>query len=145
MSKQIGKGSANPAVSSLSRRQFLKRTAVAAGAVAVPIIVPRSALGLNGAVPPSEKIILGGIGIGGRGSGVLGWMLPEQDVKFVAVCDAKKSQREAVKRMVDNKYGNNDCATYRDIREFLAVRTDIDALLREFARPDRGFLAEGPR
>lgn len=113
----------------LSRRHFLRRAVWATGAVAAPLIVPGSALGLNGTVPASERIILGGIGIGGRGSGVLNWMLPERDVQFVAVCDAKKSQREAVKRMVDNKYGNSDCATYRDIREFLAQRADIDALL----------------
>ena len=31
--------------------------------------------------------------------------------------------------MVDTKYGNQDCATYSDIREFLATRTDIDAVL----------------
>ena len=97
--------------------------------VAVPSLIPGSALGLNGAVAPSERIVLGGIGIGGRGSSDLRWMLPEKDVQFVAVCDAKKAQRQAVKRIVDDKYGNNDCATYRDIREFLALRTDIDALL----------------
>jgi hypothetical protein len=107
----------------------LQRAALAGGLVAAPCFVPAAALGRNGAVPASERIVLGGIGIGGRGSGVLGWMMGEPDVQFVAVCDAKKSQREAVKRMVDNRYGNNDCATYRDIREFLATRTDIDAVL----------------
>lgn len=111
--------------SGVSRRQFLKQAALAA----VPMVIPGSALGLNGAVPPSERIILGGMGIGGRGSGVLNWMLPERDVQFVAVCDAKKTAREAVKRRVDNRYGNKDCATYRDMREFLAARSDIDALL----------------
>lgn len=115
--------------SGVNRRTFLKRAALAGGAVALPCIVPGSALGLNGGVPASERIVLGGIGIGGRGSGVLNWMLPEKDVQFVAVCDAKKTSREAVKRTVDNKYGNKDCATYRDIREFLAKRTDIDAVL----------------
>jgi hypothetical protein len=117
------------ALFALSRRQFLKRAAIAGSAVAVPCIIPASALGLNGAVAPSERIVLGGMGVGGRGSGVLSWMLPERDVQFVAICDAKKSQREAVKRTVDNKYGNKDCAMYRDMREFLATRTDIDALL----------------
>jgi hypothetical protein len=115
--------------SALSRRQFLKRAAVAGGALAVPCLVPISALGRNGTVPPSERIILGGLGIGGRGSGVLQWMLPEPDVQFVATCDPQKSRREAVKRLVDNKYGNNDCALYSDTREFLATRTDIDAVL----------------
>ena len=104
-------------ISSFTRRQFLKRAAAAAGAIAAPCIIPASALGLNGAVPPSERIVLGGMGVGGRGTGVLKWMLPEKDVQFVAICDAKKSQREAVKRIVDNKYGNKDCAMYRDMRE----------------------------
>ena len=115
--------------SAFTRRQFLKRAVMAGGAVAVPCLVPGSALGLNGAVPPSERIILGGMGVGNRGSDDLRWMLPERDVQFVAICDAKKSQREAVKRIVDTKYGNKDCAMYRDMREFLAQRTDIDALL----------------
>ena len=123
--------SANPAppLNSLSRRKFLRNAALAAGVVAAPSLVPISALGRNGTVPPSERIILGGMGVGGRGSGVLSWMLPEPDVQFVAICDAKKSSRESVKRMVDNRYGNSDCKMYRDMREFLATRTDIDALL----------------
>jgi len=93
------------------------------------MIIPASALGRDGAVPPSERIVLGGIGVGGRGSYVLNWMLPEPDVQFVAICDAKRAQRENVKKMVDAKYGNQDCAMYRDIREFLATRTDLDAVL----------------
>jgi hypothetical protein len=80
-------------------------------------------------VPPSEKIILGGIGVGNRGTGDLKWMLPEPDVQFVAICDAKKVQRERVKQIADAHYGNSDCKMYRDIREFLAERTDIDAVL----------------
>ena len=113
----------------LTRRDFLKRAAAATGAIAAPCLIPASALGLNGAVPPSERIILGGMGVGGRGTGVLNWMLPEKDVQFVAICDAKKTQREAIKRLVDGKYDNKDCKMYRDMREFLATRTDIDALL----------------
>ncbi|MCW5554100.1 MAG: Gfo/Idh/MocA family oxidoreductase [Verrucomicrobiae bacterium] len=114
---------------SLSRRQFLQRASLAGAALAAPCLIPGSALGLNGAVPPSERIVFGGIGIGGRGTGVLRWMLPERDVHFVAVCDAKQAAREAVKRVADNHYGNQDCKTYPDIREFLALRTDIDAVL----------------
>ncbi len=113
----------------VTRRQFLKSAVLAAGAATLPSIVPISVLGRNGTVPPSERIVLGGMGVGGRGSYVLSWMLPEPDVQFVAICDAKKASRESVKRMVDNRYGNTDCAMYRDMREFLATRTDIDALL----------------
>lgn len=113
----------------LSRRQFLRRAALAGTAAAAPLVIPASVLGRDGAVPPSEKIVLGGLGIGGRGSGVLNWMLPEKDVIFVATCDPNRQRREAVKKMVDARYGNNDCALYSDTREFLATRTDIDALL----------------
>lgn len=113
----------------LSRRQFLRRAAAAGTVLAAPLIVPASALGRNGAVPPSERIILGGIGIGGRGSGVLAWMMGEPDVQMVAVCDPQKARRERIKQVVDDRYGNQDCVLYKDIREFLAVRTDIDATL----------------
>ncbi|MBW8040069.1 MAG: Gfo/Idh/MocA family oxidoreductase [Planctomycetes bacterium] len=112
--------------SKLTRRTFLKRAAAAA---AVPYIVPATVFGRGGKVAPSDRIILGGMGVGNRGSHDLRWMLPEKDVQFVAICDAKKSSRENVKRIVDTRYGNKDCKMYRDMREFLAERTDIDVLL----------------
>ena len=112
--------------SNLTRRDFLMRASALA---AVPAIVPGSALGRDGAVPPSERIIMAGIGIGRRGSHDLRWMLPESDVQFVAICDARKERRLAVKKMIDDRYGNSDCAMYSDIRTFLAERTDIDGVL----------------
>ena len=99
---------------------------MAAGAMALPYYVPAAALGRGGAVSPSERIVMGGIGIGGRGSYDLGWMLNEPDVQWVAVCDVQKSRREAAKKVVDSKYGNKDCAVYGDLRKFLAERTDVD-------------------
>ncbi|MCX5644189.1 MAG: Gfo/Idh/MocA family oxidoreductase [Phycisphaerae bacterium] len=110
----------------LSRRVFLGRTAALA---AIPYIVPASVFGRDGSVPPSERIVLGGIGVGRRGTDDLNWMLPERDVQFVADCDPQRQRREAVKRLVDTRYGNSDCKLYADIREFLATRTDIDAVL----------------
>jgi hypothetical protein len=114
----------------LHRRNFLKKGLTAAGALAVaPMIVRASVLGRGGAVPPSERIVLGGIGIGNRGTHVLKSMLPERDVQFVAVCDPQKSRRESVKWLADEHYGNSDCKVYSNIYEFLAERTDIDAVL----------------
>ena len=110
----------------LTRRAFLKHAAALA---TVPCIVPASALGRDGKVPPSERIVLGGIGIGNRGSHDLRWMMPEKDVQFVAVCDPQRKRAEAVKQMVDTRYGNKDCRIYHNTPEFLAERTDIDALL----------------
>ncbi len=112
-----------------TRRAFLRTALGGAGALAVPALIPGSALGLNGRVAPSERIVLGGIGVGNRGSGVLRWMMGEPDVQFVATCDVQKARRERVKQMVDAAYGNRDCQLYTDMREFLAVRPDIDALL----------------
>ncbi len=112
-----------------SRRQFLRgAVAAAGGALAAPYVIPGTALGKNGAVVPSEQITLGGIGIGNRGSYDLGCFLREPDVRFLAICDVKDARRKAVKKMADSKYGNEDCAMYRDFRELLA-RPDIDAVL----------------
>ncbi len=105
-----------------------RREVLAAGAAALPSIVPASALGRGGRAAPSERIVMGGIGIGGRGSGVLQWMLGEADSQWVAVCDVHRGRREAAKAMVDRAYGNQGCAAYRDMGELLA-RPDIDAVL----------------
>jgi len=112
----------------LTRRDLLK-TAAAAGVAAVPCLVPARALGRDGKVAPSERILLGGIGLGGRGRTVLSGMLGEPDMQFLAICDPNRSRREMVKTMVDAKYGNKDCAMSRDIREFLPERTDLDAVV----------------
>jgi predicted dehydrogenase len=95
---------------------------------ALPGPVPARALGKEGKVVPSERILLGGIGLGGRRRAVLSEMLGEPDVQFLAICDPNRSRREMVKNMVDAKYGNKDCAMARDIREFLAERADLDAI-----------------
>ena len=116
-------------IPTLTRREFLTRGAVAASAVALPYFVPASARGRDGTVAPSNRIVMGGIGLGGRGSSDLGWMLNEPDVQWVAVCDVRKGQREAAKHTVDSKYGNKDCAQYGDLRQLLAERTDVDAVL----------------
>jgi len=113
----------------MSRREFLQGVSAAAGALGIPCWIPASALGKDGTIAPSERIILGGIGLGGRGTGDLGAMMSQRDVQFVAVCDVRKSRREAIKNMVDSRYGTQDCTTYDDIRQFLAERTDVEAVL----------------
>ncbi|MCA9158235.1 MAG: Gfo/Idh/MocA family oxidoreductase [Planctomycetales bacterium] len=112
-----------------NRRNFLKASASsAAAAVALPTIIPSSAIGRDGATPPSERIVVGGIGIGNRGTYDLGCFLEQSDVQFAAVCDIKEQRRLAVKKIVDDKQGNQNCAMIRDFRELLD-RNDIDAVL----------------
>jgi predicted dehydrogenase len=113
----------------IPRRRFLKTALSAAGAaIAAPMIIPGSALGLDGAVPPSERIVVGGIGIGNRGTYDLGCFLEQSDVQFVAVADVKQARRLSVKKRVDDHHGNENCAMYGDFRELLD-RDDIDAVL----------------
>jgi len=111
-----------------SRRRALQAGLSAGAAIAVPTIIPSSALGLDGAVPPSERIIVGGIGIGRRGEYDLGCFLEQPDVIFAAIADVKQGRREAVKKIADTKYRTQSCTMHRDFREVLD-RKDIDAVL----------------
>jgi predicted dehydrogenase len=94
----------------------------------MPYFVPASALGRGGKIAPSERIVLGGIGVGGRGQYDMSAALNEADVQYVAVCDVRKVNRDQAKATVDSRYANNDCAVYTDFRELLA-RDDIDAVI----------------
>jgi Oxidoreductase family, C-terminal alpha/beta domain/Oxidoreductase family, NAD-binding Rossmann fold len=111
-----------------TRRRFLSTTAKAGALLAAPLIIPGSVLGMDGGVVPSDKIVLGGIGIGNRGTYDLGCFLAEPDVQCVAVCDIQEAHRQAAKDKVDASNGNRDCAMYRDFRDLLA-RSDLDAVL----------------
>lgn len=111
----------------VGRREFIKQTVAAGAGLAAPMVVPSRVLGLGGAVPPSEQIVLGGIGLGPRGSYDLSTILPQKDIRFTAICDVQRSRAEKIKQMADSHYGNKDCAIYRDMLELLA-RGDIDAV-----------------
>ena len=103
----------------VTRRKFLGVTGGMAASIAFPTIIPASALGKNGAVAPSERIIMGALGIRGRGSHDLRWMMQDPRVQFVAICDVRKDRRLSVRKMIQDKYGTNDVKMYRDLREFL--------------------------
>ncbi len=112
-----------------NRRSFLQTTAVAGAAVTAPLFIPAKALGQGDATAPNDNIILGGIGIGRRGTFDLKNFLLEEDVHFVATCDPQVSRATKVKELVDQRYGNNDVKLYHNMFEFLEERTDIDAVL----------------
>jgi hypothetical protein len=116
--------------SNATRRDFLK---TAAATVACPYIITSAALGAGDRPAASERIVMGGIGIGNMGSGDQGAYLGRGDVQYVAACDVKKSKREESRGRVNGHYKNNDCKIYSDFRELLA-RPDIDAV--HIATPD---------
>ncbi len=109
----------------LTRRAFLQGAGVA---IAAPYVITSNALGGEGRPAASERITIGGIGMGGRGSGDLGAFMGHEEVQVLAVCDVRKGQREGIKARVDARYGNQDCAAYNDFRDLIA-RGDIDAIV----------------
>ena len=102
------------APSPLSRRQFLKRASAAA---ALPLIVPGSVLGLNGAVAPSNRIVFGAIGIGNRARDTLPTFLSFAEIQYLAVSDCRADRLKTAKETVDRHYGNQDCTAYPDFRD----------------------------
>lgn len=117
-----------------SRREFLTRVPLAlAGAATFPTIVKASALGLQGAVPPSDRIVMAGVGFGMQGPGNMRNFLGKPEVQWVAVCDLDDVPLAKAQGIVNEKYGNTDCATYKDYRALFA-RSDLDAV--SLAVPD---------
>ena len=106
----------------------MQRTVASAGGLlAAPYAITSTALGGEGRPPASDRIVMGAIGIGGRGRYVMQACMRHQDVQMVAVCDVQGNRRKAAKAAVDKKYGSEACQAYLDLRELLA-RSDIDAM-----------------
>jgi predicted dehydrogenase len=108
----------------VSRREFLK--CAAGAAVALPAIVPSSVFGAD---VPSNRISVGCIGVGGKGSGNMRGFHGNRGAQVVAVCDVDAAHRERAAKSV----GLDGKASYRDFRDLLA-REDIDAV--SVATPD---------
>jgi predicted dehydrogenase len=129
----------------VSRRDFLRQSSLALGtALAAPALIPASALGRDGATPPSDRINMGFIGVGGQGSGHLlggawtyvpGGYVAREDVQVLAVCDVRQERRGHARNRCNEIYAQrfgrpdyNGVTAYNDFREVLA-RADIDAVL----------------
>ena len=119
---------------SSTRRQFLRQTTgLAVSVTAFPSLIPASALGRQGNVAPSARVVMAAIGVGPQGTGDMSNFLGQKDAQVVAVCDVKTDQLEQARQLVNGHYKNQDCAVSGDFREVLA-RKDIDACL--IATPD---------
>jgi len=118
----------------ITRRELLRRTGGAIiGTVGFPYVIGASVLGREGVPSPSNRRTLGGIGMGGQGVWNMQNFLGFQEVQAVAVCDVDQDRLDKAKKIIDDKYGNQDCATYRDFREVIS-RDDIDMV--SLAVPD---------
>lgn len=115
-------------MTAITRREALRGAMAVGGALAMPAIVPASAVGRGEKPAASERITLGVIGFGRRCEYDLNAMLKLEDVQCRAICDVRASRRTAGKQLVDAVYGNDDCDVTRDMQALLD-RSDIDAVL----------------
>lgn len=117
-----------------NRRTFIKS---AAAAVAAPLILPSSVWGQG--VRPSDKIVMGFIGMGKQNRGLLNNFMNQKNVQVVAVCDVDTTRRETAHQRVLEHYAARpdskvpECKAYVDFREIIE-RDDIDAVC--IATPD---------
>ena len=108
----------------LSRRSFIGKMAGAGLVLGFPSIVPERVFGADA---PSNQTLIAGIGVGGRGSGVLSEAASQPHTRVIAICDVMKDRREGTANAYSKRYGGAACTPYKDLREMLA-RPDIDAV-----------------
>ncbi|MBA7477879.1 Inositol 2-dehydrogenase/D-chiro-inositol 3-dehydrogenase [subsurface metagenome] len=129
----------------MNRRTFLKGgSGVVLGSVGFPYLVASSAPGKAGTVSPSNRIVMGCIGVGPQGTGNMRAFLRIPGVQVVAVCDVEKGSdlyyggqvaglnpaRRVVKEYYAGESPTGDyggCDVYGDFRQLLE-RDDIDAV-----------------
>lgn len=107
----------------LTRRSFMAKTTT----IAAFSIVPRHVIGGPGFVPPSEKLNIACVGIGGKGGSDANSVATEN---IVALCDVDFAYKRAP--MVIEKFPK--AKLYQDFRVMLDKQKDIDAVV--IATPD---------
>jgi len=106
----------------LSRRRFLQQSAAAAG-LAVPYLIPSGALASAETPGANDRVGVGYIGVGRRGSQLM--HLPP-DAQIVAVTDVDRNRAETLAKV-------RKCRPYTDYRKMLDAK-DVDAVV--VATPD---------
>src|SRR5437879_6412831 len=101
----------------VSRRRFLGGAAIAS---ATFMVLPARVLGRGGSKPPSEKLNLAGIGIGGQGAHDLAELSSEN---IVALCDVDAVHAANTFK----KYPR--AKIYQDFRKMLDEQKDIDGVV----------------
>jgi len=116
--------------SKISRRDFVQSSIK--GAIGVAIL-PTILQSCKGGTAPSDRITIGHIGVGSRGTEeLISYLLPLKGAYNIAVSDVFKDRRENAANLINKFYkGNNEsfpeCSMYLDFEEMLQ-RKDIDAV-----------------
>ncbi|WP_313191738.1 Gfo/Idh/MocA family oxidoreductase [Sphingobacterium sp.] len=103
-----------------SRRDFIKNSAIAAAGIS---IVPRHVLGGTGFTAPSDKLVVAGIGVGGKGESDIKSFHDSGKADIAFLCDVDdRRAANSRKRFPKAKY-------YKDYREMLdKEHKNIDAV-----------------
>src|SRR6266568_7424503 len=127
-----------PSVSSVpaTRREFLKKTAVATAALAAaPMLRPTvygQAPSAGKVVGANDRINVGFIGVGGQGMNahvnITSKHTTENNMAMVAVCDVWPKRVDAAKAFIEQEVAGSKVETFGDYRKLLD-RKDIDAVV----------------
>jgi len=106
---------------SITRREFVKRSATAGAAVAFPFATSSRVLGAN------EQIRVGVVGLGNRGArSHIPRMAKQKGVRVAAICDPDRVRLDQAAAGVAKKYGYK-ADPYVDMRKMLE-KTDLDVV-----------------
>jgi predicted dehydrogenase len=132
----------------MNRRNFLKKSTLGTAALSVPVFLPASVLGRSGTPPPSDRITMGCIGLGGQGTWNMLGFASQPDVTIIALCDVNSGSDDydmlyqfpgsgraglipAHERLnqfrIDHQIRPSDCRLFSDFRDLLSMQ-DIDAV-----------------
>lgn len=118
----------------LNRRKFLRYSALGLTGLT---ILPSWVMADGIRIPPSDRVVLGFIGLGRQGMSDFNSFSYSPGVQFAAACDVYAIKRERFKRRVESKQQKMNMIPRCDVYEFyedLLERKDIDAV--SIATPD---------
>jgi hypothetical protein len=110
----------------ISRRRFIQNTSL--GIIGLPLL-----LNNYRNYPPSDKVRVAHIGLGGQGNSHVRWFNALPDVEIVALCDLDQIRLGETKKRLQEINTNTRVETFSDFRRILD-RKDIDAI--SVATPD---------
>lgn len=112
-----------------------RRTLLKSALVASPMLLASRVLGLDGETAPSEKVRIGVIGLGGRGTYIATTVQGAKDCELVAVCDIFKPRLESyMKKRADW------LKPYDDFRTMIETEK-LDGVCCETATHQRAWVA----
>ena len=110
-----------------NRRDFLKKSALASfGVTLLPSLLRASPFDRL-RTPPSDRLRIAHIGLGGMGNQHMKWFAALPDVEIVALCDVDQDHLNGTLKALKGLHPDTKATTYSDFRRILD-RNDIDAI-----------------